>query len=155
MDNTNLNNGFKLFVKKAFPLKFFPHILFLLFINYLKDFYELKSGIPRNKKIFANTNNLKGRPDGAAVDANGFYWVAGVEGSELYRFNKNGKIDTIINLPVEKPTKLVFGGKNFDIIYITSIGQGFNKNDKSELNGFTLEISNHTFKGFALKEYEL
>jgi len=117
--------------------------------------YELKSGIPRNKKIFANTNNLKGRPDGATVDANGFYWVAGVEGSELYRFNKNGKIDTVINLPVEKPTKPVFGGKNFDIIYITSIGNGFNKNHKSKLNGFTLEITNHKFRGFALKEFEL
>ena len=117
--------------------------------------YELKSGIPRNKKIFANTNNLKGRPDGATVDANGFYWVAGVEGSELYRFNKNGKIDTVINLPVEKPTKPVFGGKNFDIIYITSIGNVLNKNHKSKLNGFTLEITNHKFKGFALKEFEL
>ena len=117
--------------------------------------YELKSGIPRNKKIFANTNNLKGRPDGATVDANGFYWVAGVEGSELYRFNENGKIDTVINLPVEKPTKPVFGGKNFDIIYITSIGNGFNKNHKSKLNGFTLEITNHKFRGFALKEFEL
>ena len=117
--------------------------------------YELKSGIPKNKKVFAKTNNLKGRPDGATVDVDGFYWVAGVEGSELYRFNKNGKIDTIINLPVEKPTKPVFGGKNFDIIYVTSIGLGFDKNDKSKLNGFTLEISNHKFKGFALKEFEL
>ena len=115
--------------------------------------YELKSGVPRNKKVFAKTNNLKGRPDGATVDIDGYYWVAGVEGSELYRYNENGEIDTVINLPVEKPTKLVFGGKNFDIIYVTSIGKDFNKNDKSKLNGFTLEISNHKFKGFALKEF--
>ena len=116
--------------------------------------YELKSGVLRNKKVFAKTFNLKGRPDGATVDVDGFYWVAGVEGSELYRFNENGEIDTIINLPVEKPTKLVFGGKNFDMIYVTSIGKGFDKNDKSKLNGFILEISNHKFKGFALKEFE-
>ena len=29
------------------------------------------------------------------------------------------------------------------------------KNDKSKLNGFTIEISNHKYKGFALKEFEL
>ena len=114
--------------------------------------YELKSGVPKNRKVFAKTNNLKGRPDGATVDIDGFYWVAGVEGSELYRFNEDGKVDTVINLPVEKPTKLVFGGKNFDIIYVTSIGKGINSN-KSKLNGFTLEISNHKFKGFPLKEF--
>ena len=47
------------------------------------------------------------RPDGAAVDDNDFYWIAGIEGAEIYRFNLEGKIDTIIPLPVEKPTKVV------------------------------------------------
>ena len=57
--------------------------------------YELKNGIPKNKKIFAKTNNFKGRPDGATVDIDGFYWVAGVEGYELYRFNKKTNISLL------------------------------------------------------------
>ena len=113
--------------------------------------YDLDKGIPSDKKVFSTTFNLKGRPDGAAVDANDFYWVAGIEGAEIYRFNLEGNIDTIIPLPVEKPTKVVFGGDNFQNIYITSIGKGLNS--ESSLDGFTLEIQSKKFKGFKQQKF--
>tara|TARA_B100001996_G_scaffold318857_1_gene262529 strand:- start:760 stop:1635 length:876 start_codon:yes stop_codon:yes gene_type:complete len=115
--------------------------------------YNLKEGIPMNKKVFTKTFDLKGRPDGAMVDIEDFYWVAGVEGSELYRYNTKGNIEDIIKLPVQKPTKPVFGGLNLDKIYLTSIGRGFD-NSNNEINGLTLEISNHKYKGFPYKEFD-
>ena len=91
--------------------------------------YDLKTGNPINKKVFATTKDLKGRPDGATVDVDECYWIAGVEGSELVRFNENGEIIKIFKLPVEKPTKPVFGNHNLNIIYLTSIGKGYDDND--------------------------
>ena len=114
--------------------------------------YDLENGIPSNKRVFSTTFNLKGRPDGATVDANDYYWVAGIEGSEIYRFNSNGEIDTVIPVPVEKPTKIVFGGNNLQSIYVTSIGKGFD--NKSSLDGFTLEISTSKYKGYKTTKFD-
>ncbi|MDA7686080.1 Brp/Blh family beta-carotene 15,15'-dioxygenase [Candidatus Pelagibacter sp.] len=45
MDNTNLNNGFKLFVKKAFPLTVLTAIFCLVGLYFLNNVYELNSAI--------------------------------------------------------------------------------------------------------------
>ena len=114
--------------------------------------YDLENGIPFNKKVFATTFDLKGRPDGATVDENDYYWIAGIEGAEIYRFDLNGEVDNILQVPVEKPTKIVFGGKNLKSIFVTSIGKDFD--NISNLNGFTLEISNKKYKGFKTTKFD-
>jgi len=45
MDNTNLNNGFILFVKKAFPLTVLTAIFCLMGLYFLNNVYELNSAI--------------------------------------------------------------------------------------------------------------
>ncbi len=45
MDNTNLKNGFKLFVKKAFPLTILTGIFCLVGLYFLNNVYELNSAI--------------------------------------------------------------------------------------------------------------
>ena len=49
-------------------------------------------------------------PDGGTIDADGCYWMAGVGGWQLVRFTPAGKVDMIIDMPVEKPSKIAFGG---------------------------------------------
>ena len=72
--------------------------------------------------MFVDTHGLAGRPDGGTVDADGCYWMAGVGGWQLVRFTPAGKVDLIVEVPVEKPTKIAFGGAALDVIYVTSIG---------------------------------
>ena len=48
--------------------------------------------------------------------------MAGVSGWELVRITPKGKIDMIIKMPIEKPTKIAFGGSKLDTMYVTSIG---------------------------------
>ena len=55
-------------------------------------------------------------------------------------------------MPVEKPTKIVFGGNNLQSMYVTSIGKGFE--NKSSLNGFTLEISTSKYKGYKPTKFD-
>lgn len=86
--------------------------------------YDLDDGVWSNKRVFFDTNQVPGRPDGAAMDADGCYWMAGVSGWELVRITPEGKIDMEIEMPIEKPTRVAFGGKNLDTLYVTSIGSG-------------------------------
>jgi sugar lactone lactonase YvrE len=48
--------------------------------------------------------------------------MAGVGGWQLVRFTPEGAVDRIVEVPVEKPTKIAFGGPALDVIYVTSIG---------------------------------
>jgi L-arabinonolactonase len=86
--------------------------------------YDPDGGAVTGRRVFVDTHGLAGRPDGGTIDADGCYWMAGVGGWQLVRFTPAGKVDQIIDMPVEKPTKIAFGGPSFDVIYVTSIGTG-------------------------------
>lgn len=83
--------------------------------------FDSDDGAISNRRVFVDTNDMPGRPDGGAVDAHGCYWMAGNDGWEIVRFTPKGKIDRRIKLPVAKPSMLAFGGPRLDVIYVTSI----------------------------------
>ncbi|MES2786154.1 MAG: SMP-30/gluconolactonase/LRE family protein [Pseudomonadota bacterium] len=61
-----------------------------------------------------------GRPDGAAVDAEGNYWVAMFEGQRLLKFSAAGEQLAAVELPVRCPTMPCFGGADLKTLYVTS-----------------------------------
>jgi sugar lactone lactonase YvrE len=85
--------------------------------------YDAETGTPSDRQVFFDTNGVAGRPDGGTVDAEGCYWQAGIEGWCLYRLSPDGEILKTVDVPVEKPTKPMFGGRALDILYFTSLGQ--------------------------------
>ena len=84
--------------------------------------YDVDTGTPSSPRLFFDTAALAGRPDGGTVDSDGCYWMAGVGGWQIYRITPDGNIDMTIDVPVEKPTKPMFGGANRDILFVSSIG---------------------------------
>lgn len=84
--------------------------------------YDLTDGVWSNQRVFFDTKGRPGRPDGGTIDADGCYWMAGVSGWELVRITPDGKVDMTIEFPVEKPTKIAFGGNNFETMFVTSLG---------------------------------
>ena len=61
-----------------------------------------------------------GRPDGAAVDSDGGYWLAMYEGARLLRFASDGTLTREIALPVRCPTMPCFGGPDLRTLYVTT-----------------------------------
>ncbi len=61
-----------------------------------------------------------GRPDGAAVDAEGACWVAMYEGQRLLRLAPDGRLMQTLPLPVRCPTMPCFGGPDLRTLFITT-----------------------------------
>ena len=86
--------------------------------------YDPDDGTATDPEVFSEWSGLPGVPDGAAVDETGCYWSACAFGWSLARHTPDGKLDRLVELPVEIPTMPAFGGADLDTIYVTSIGPG-------------------------------
>ncbi|MDF0602524.1 SMP-30/gluconolactonase/LRE family protein [Psychromarinibacter sp. C21-152] len=86
--------------------------------------YDTDTGTPGEPRVFFDTRAVAGRPDGGTVDADGCYWQAGVSGWQLYRITPDGRVDMTVDMPIEKPTKPMWGGKNLDVLFVTSLSLG-------------------------------
>jgi sugar lactone lactonase YvrE len=95
---------------------------------YAFDFDPASGGLA-NQRVFArfpprqpgqSLASYGGRPDGAAVDVEGCYWVAMFEGQRLLRLSPEGEIVREVTLPVRCATMPCFGGADLKTIYITT-----------------------------------
>ncbi|MFM0226763.1 SMP-30/gluconolactonase/LRE family protein [Paraburkholderia dipogonis] len=91
--------------------------------------YDLGTGEPRNRRVFADLNDHAGRPDGAAVDADGCYWICANDAGLLLRFTPEGKLDRQIAVPAIKPAMCAFGGRDLDTLFVTSIRPAANASE--------------------------
>jgi sugar lactone lactonase YvrE len=82
--------------------------------------FNAATGDIANQRIFLAMDIQEGRPDGAAVDAEGYYWICHIGGWHLARYSPEGKIDRVIGIPVQRPTMCAFGGPDLKTLYITT-----------------------------------
>lgn len=73
-----------------------------------------------------------GRPDGAAVDAEGCYWVAMFEGQRMLRLSPEGQVLQELRLPVRCPTMPTFGDDDLRTLYITTARAGRSAEELAE-----------------------
>jgi sugar lactone lactonase YvrE len=71
-----------------------------------------------------NNGGYRGRPDGAAVDAQGNYYVAMFEGRRLCKFAPDGRLLAEIVTPAQCPTMPCFGGADLQTLFITTASHG-------------------------------
>ncbi len=85
--------------------------------------YDLNTGGISNKRRFVSVKEREGAPDGCTVDSEGFVWSAQVYGGYLVRYSPAGKVDKVIEFPIKKLTSVMFGGKNLDVLFVTTMGK--------------------------------
>lgn len=83
------------------------------------DFDPASGAISARRRI-ATPGEAEGRPDGAACDAEGFYWSAGVSAGVLNRFSPEGVLERRLPVPVPAPTMPCFCGPWLRQIAVTS-----------------------------------
>ena len=74
-----------------------------------------------NQRLFVDMNDWPGRPDGAAVDARGHYWICGNDAGQIHDFDAQGQWCQSLSLPMPKPSMCAFGGAKLDQLLVTSI----------------------------------
>ena len=116
--------------------------------------FNLEDGVISNKEEYAK--HERGYPDGSTVDSEGYLWSCRWGGSCVIRFDPKGRVDDIIELPVENITSCTFGGQDLQTLYITSARWGMSKEDienKPQAGGLfsidldTKGIADNTFGG--------
>ncbi len=98
---------------------------------FLFDF-DLSEGRLWNKRLFRDCADAPGNPDGSTVDVDGCLWNAEFQGSRVVRYTPDGQVDTVIELPVSQPTSCAFGGKDLDILYITTGAQNLTEAQRAQ-----------------------
>jgi sugar lactone lactonase YvrE len=83
--------------------------------------YDARTGVIGARQTFVVMQPEWGRPDGAAVDAEGCYWSCGVSAGRLNRFSAAGELIGHVPLPVTHPTMPCFGGEDLATLYVTSL----------------------------------
>ena len=91
--------------------------------------YDPIEGTTSNRRIFAGLSEEDGMPDGLIVDAEGFVWNGHWDGWKLTRYAPDGKIERQIRFPVQHVISFAFGGKDLDVLYVTTASWGFSEAD--------------------------
>jgi len=81
--------------------------------------FDLSSGSVANRRTFTSVRE-GWRPDGAAVDTQGGYWVALLKSGLIARFLPSGELDRLVRAPVSTAVMVTFGGPELDMLYVTS-----------------------------------
>jgi sugar lactone lactonase YvrE len=86
--------------------------------------YDADTGTPHQQRVFIDMKPLPGRPDGAAIDEAGGYWICANDAGLVHRFTPDGRLDRSLAVPVKKPAMCAFGGPGLDTLFVTSIRPG-------------------------------
>jgi len=62
----------------------------------------------------------RGLPDGSTIDEEGYVWNCRWDGSCVVRVAPNGQVDRVIEMPTRNITNCTFGGKDLNILYVTT-----------------------------------
>ncbi len=76
-----------------------------------------------------------GRPDGAAVDAEGCYWTAQYEGGRLLRIAPNGQVLAELPTPALCPTMPCLGGPDLKTLFVTTARHGRSEQELAQYPG--------------------
>lgn len=95
--------------------------------------YDNQSGSISNRRVAIRIPKGMGSPDGMAIDVNDHLWIA------LWGAGKVGKFDPIsgellqtVTVPAPNVSSCAFGGKDLDILYITTARAWVNKDKLKE-----------------------
>jgi sugar lactone lactonase YvrE len=115
--------------------------------------YDIATGAAANRRLFADTRELGGIPDGATVDTDGLLWMAICEGAKVVAFRPDGKVERIIDMPTRLTASVMFGGPDLDLLYVTTIDPTVLGRPAEEGGGGTFVIEGLGAKGLAEPRY--
>jgi L-arabinonolactonase len=76
------------------------------------------------RRVFATVDRTGGGfPDGLTVDGEGGVWSVHNGAGRVVRYAPDGRVTHEVEVPVPQPTSCIFGGRDLDVLYITTSRQ--------------------------------
>jgi sugar lactone lactonase YvrE len=82
--------------------------------------FDAEAGLLLNPRPFVTVDEADGAPDGVAIDDDGGLWVALWGGGAVRRYDADGTLSEVVELPVTNVTSCVFAGEGSSTLYITT-----------------------------------
>jgi sugar lactone lactonase YvrE len=82
--------------------------------------FEMEGGSVSGRRRLVDLPREWGLPDGMTVDEEGFLWVAFWGGSAVRRIAPDGRVVSVVRLPVSQVTSCAFGGEDLLDLYVTT-----------------------------------
>lgn len=86
--------------------------------------FDVAGATLSHQQPWVDMKPMPGRPDGAAVDTEGCYWICGNDAGVVHCFSPAGVLLRSLAVPVSKPSMCAFGGPQLDWLLVTSITPG-------------------------------
>ena len=93
--------------------------------------FDAGTGTFSGRRPFASIPG-PGQPDGMAIDEEDGIWVALWGGGAVHRYDADGRLDHVVELPVSQVTACTFGGPDLRTLFITTSRQGVEPRDQPE-----------------------
>jgi sugar lactone lactonase YvrE len=94
--------------------------------------FDPATGQISNRRPFVQVTEEGVVPDGLTVDSEGFVWSAQWGGWNVVRYDPDGRIDCVIEVPAQQASCPAFGGENLDELYITSAWSGLSEAERKK-----------------------
>jgi len=89
---------------------------------YAYDVNPISSALS-NRHVFVDVPDTEGIPDGLTVDSQGYVWSAQWYGSQIVRYDPDGKAERRIQVPASQVTCMAFGGPDWNELFITTASE--------------------------------
>jgi sugar lactone lactonase YvrE len=92
--------------------------------------FDNSTGDISNPRVVIKFPQGIGYPDGMSIDSEGMLWIAHWGGYCIGRWNPaSGKMIAKVDVPAPNVTSCAFGGRNLDVLYITTASTGMSDSD--------------------------
>jgi sugar lactone lactonase YvrE len=86
--------------------------------------FDPDAGVVSTRRVFATVDRSSGAfPDGLTVDAEGGVWSVQNGVGRVVRYAPDGEVTHEIEVPVPQPTSCIFGGRDMDVLFVTTSRQ--------------------------------
>lgn len=106
-----------------------------------------------DRRLFADLAALGSAPDGCCFDDQGGLWTALVHAGAVVRLDPAGQVDQRVDLPVQHPAALCFGGAALDEMFVTSISDSGRLRADGPLDGAVLRVVGHGRRGLPARRF--
>lgn len=115
--------------------------------------YDIVTGEVANRRLFVDTTDLDGVPDGSTVDGDELVWIAIYGGAKIAVFTPTGKLERLVDMPVRLVSSVSFGGPDLDRLYVTTIAEGIGGEPAEPGAGCVYVIEGLGARGIAERRY--